>query len=179
MTLPLQFVTVRDQDGVVAIGQDDLVRYAGPGQIVASALCLRLFARSFADLSPEGPPLRDEIRVLLAFPGPGILDGVEMITRARTRGRLVVDPAAGPASAPRAPVGRFFFAVAIGARSRGYALAPGFFTEAFLTQVTRHQEGAGSAAERAAYLGAKYDLIGRLCGTPLDQVFHAVEFVWP
>ena len=179
MTVPLQAVIVRDQDGVVAIGQDDLVRYAGPGQIVAAALCLRLFARAFADLAPDGPPHRDATRVLVGFPGPGILDGVEMITRARTRGRLTVDPAAGPATAPRAPVGRFFFGVAIDERSRGYALAPGFFTQAFLDQVARHQEGEGTGVERAADLQAKYALIGRLCGTPLDRLFDAIAFEWP
>lgn len=175
MSVPLQFLAVRDQDGMVAIGRDDLVRYAGPGQIVASALCLRLFDRAFEDLSPGAVPHRDDIRVLVGFPGEGILDCVEMITRARTRGRLTIDTRAGPAETPPAPVGRFYFEVAIGARRRGYRLADGFFTPEFVELVTRHQDGAGTPAERDVYQRAKHDLVGRLLGAPDQALFHACE----
>lgn len=175
MNPPVQFVAVRDRDGVVAIGRDDLVRYAGPGQIVASALCLRLFARAFADLSPREPPQRDAIRVLVAFPGDGIIDCVEMITRARTRGRLTVDTEAGPPEAPPALVGRFYLEIAIGGAARGYWLADGYFTDAFVAQVRRHQDGAGTPAELAAYQAAKHALIGRLLGAPAETLFHSRE----
>lgn len=175
MTVPVQFVAVADHDGIVAIGRDDLVRYAGPGQVVASALCLRLFARAFAELSPERPPARDDIRVLTAFPGDGVLDGIEMITRARTRGRLVVDTAAGPPEAPPAIVGRFWFEVAVGPHARGYRLADGLFTPAFVDQIVRLQDGGGTADERAAYQVAKHALIGRLLGTPDDVLFPSGE----
>lgn len=175
MSVPVQFVSVRDQDGVVAIGRDDLVRYAGPGQIVATALCLRLFARAFADLSPHEPPHRDAIRVMVAFPGPGILDCVEMVTRAGTRGRLTVDTEAGPPQAPPALVGRFYFEIAIGAAACGYWLADGYFTEAFVGQVRRHQDGEGTPEELAAYQIAKHALIGRLLGAPDDALFHSRE----
>lgn len=175
MTVPLQFVAVRDIDGIVAIGRDDLVRYAGPGQVVASALCLRLFARAFADLSPDAPPNRDDIHVLVAFPGPGILDCVEMITRAVSRGRLNIDTRAGPAEAPPALAGRFYFEVSVGATARGYWLAEEFFTPQFVDQIRRHQDGAGTAAERADYLMAKHTLIGRLLGASDEDLFHSRE----
>ncbi|MDQ2082856.1 hypothetical protein RA307_21940 [Xanthobacteraceae bacterium Astr-EGSB] len=175
MSVPVQFLTVRDQDGLVAIGRDDLVRYAGPAQIVASALCLRLFDRAFRDLSPDKPPHRDDIRVLVAFPGDGILDCVEMITRARTRGRLTIDVGAGPAEAPPALVGRFYFEIAIAGRRHGYRLADGFFTPAFVELVKRHQDGGGTPAEREEYQRAKHDLIGRLLGAADEALFVACE----
>lgn len=175
MSIPLQFLVVADRDGLVAIGRDDLVRYAGPSQIVASALMLRLFARAFADLSPDAPPHRDAVTVLVAFPGDGILDCVEMITRARTRGRLVVDETAGPPEALPSIVGRFYFEVAIAGRRRGYWLKPGYFTDGFLAQIRRHQDGAGSAEERADYQIAKHTLIGRLLGAPDDALFDSRE----
>lgn len=173
--VPVQYIAMRDQDGLVAIGRDDLVRYAGPSQIVASALCLRLFARAFADLSPNEPPLRDDIRVLTAFPGDGIIDCVEMITRARTKGRLVIDPTAGPEEAPPSIVGRFYFEVAVGRKARGYWLARGFFTDAFVEQIRRHQDGDGSPREIADYQIAKHALIGRLLGAPDEELFHSME----
>lgn len=175
MTIPLQFVRIRDRDGEVAIGRDDLVRYAGPEQIVASALCLRLFARAFADLSPDTPPRRETVRVLSAFPGEGLLDGIELITRARSRGALVVDPLAGPAEAPPAGIGRFYFVVAVGERARGYMLAPGLFSDTFLGLVGRLQDGGGTPHERAAYQGAKHELIGRLLGTPDETLLRTCE----
>jgi hypothetical protein len=175
MPLPLQFITVADQDGLVAIGRDDLVRYAGPSQIVASALMLRLFARAFADLSPDAPPARDAIRVLVAFPGDGILDCVEMITRARTRGRLVLDETAGPPEALPSIVGRFYFEVEIAGRRRGYTLKPGFFSDSFVAQIRRHQDGSGTAEELADYQIAKHALIGKLLGSPDDALFSARE----
>lgn len=171
MSVPVQFVSVRDHDGAVAIGRDDLVRYAGPGQIVASALCLRLFDRAFSDLSPDEPPVRDDIRVTVAFPGDGILDCVEMITRARTRGRLTIDTEAGPADAPPALVGRFYFEIAVGARQRGYSLAHGYFTDAFVDMIRRLQSGHGTPEELADYQVAKHALIGRLLGAPASELF--------
>lgn len=171
MTLPIQFVAVADRDGVVAIGRDDLVRYAGPGQVVASALCLRLFARAFADLSPAAPPERDRIRVLVAFPGDGILDCVEMITRARTRGRLIVDTEAGPPETPPALVGRFYFEIAVGEQAAGYRLREGYFSPAFVDQIVRLQDGGGTEHERAAYQAAKHELIGRMLGARDEDLF--------
>jgi hypothetical protein len=177
MPVPIQHLTVADQDGLLAIGRDDLVRYAGPSQIVASALVIRLFDRAFAELSPDRPPHRDAIEVLTAFPGDGILDCVEMLTRARTRGRLTVAPTAGPDWAQPAPGGKFWFEVAIDGRRRGYALKPGVFPDAFVAAVVRHQEGAGTPAELADYQIAKHALIGRLLGAPSDDLFTSVELV--
>ncbi len=175
MTLPLQFITVRDRDGLVAIGRDDLIRYAGPSEVVASALCLRLFARAFKDLSPDTPPTRNDIKVLVAFPGDGILDCVEMITRARTRGRLTINTEAGPEGVPPSIVGRFYFEVSIAGKAKGYSLGHGFFTDAFVTQIRRHMDGTAAPEEFADYQVAKHALIGRLLGTPDHELFHAHE----
>jgi hypothetical protein len=72
-------------------------------------------------------------------------------------------------------VGRFYFEVALGGRRRGYWLRPGYFTDAFLDQIRRHQDGSGSPAELAAYQVAKHALIGRLLGAPDDALFGTVD----
>mgnify|MGYP001338072509 CR=1 FL=1 len=172
MKPPVQFVAVADRDGVMAIGRDDLIRYAGAEQIVASALCLRLFALAFADLSPAAPPRRDGIQVLVGFPGDGILDCVEMITRARTKGRLTIDTDAGPPHVPPALVGRFYWEIRIGDRACGYSLREGYFTPEFTEQVRRHQSGEGAPEELARYQQAKHALIGRLLGAAPDDLFE-------
>lgn len=174
-----QFVRIRDNDGEIAIGRDDLIRFAGPEQVVASALCLRLFGLALPQLSPDGVPSRDSVRVLTAFPGPGMIDGIEMITRARSRGALVIDPQAAPPEAPPAGIGRFYFAVSVGENARGYSLAPGLFSPDFLSQVARFQEGAGSAVERAGYMAAKHELIGRLLGLPDETLWRSQSAAVP
>ncbi len=171
MNPPIQFVAVADRDGIMAIGRDDLVKYAGAEQIVASALCLRLFALAFDDLSPGVPPLREAISVLVAFPGDGILDCVEMITRARTRGRLKVDTEAGPADVPPAIIGRFYFEISIRDQSAGYSLRNGFFTNDFLDMVKKHQSGNTTADEIAEYQNRKHALIGSILGATSQDLF--------
>ena len=171
------FIQVAEREGIVAIGRDDLLKYTGPSQIIACTLAFRLFARAFADLSPHAPPRRERISVFTAFPGEGVLDCIEMITRARTRGeRLVVDPDGGPSSAPPAPLGRFYFEIRIdderdGAAGRAYWPLPGYFDPPFVEWVTRFQEGEGTIAEQQEYIAFKHALIGRLMGAPDDALF--------
>ncbi|WP_333824555.1 hypothetical protein [Pinisolibacter sp.] len=102
-----------------------------------------------------------------------------MITRARTRGRLTVDPQAGPPDVLPAPGGRFWFEVAIAGRRRGYALRPGFFGEDFVAMIARHQDGRGTPEELERYQIAKHALIGRLLGAPADALFTSTEIVTP
>ena len=167
-----QFLIVGDSDGAVALTRDDLVKYAGPSQIVAATVVFRLFEKAFADLSPRRPPHRDTIDVLVAFPGDGILDCVEMVTRARTRERLTIDTVAGPAEAPPSIIGRFYFEIGLPSGRRGYWLAPGYFDDVFLDLVRKHQDGRGSGEERALYLRSKQELIGRLMGASRDELFN-------
>lgn len=169
------FLSVAEREGVLAIGRDDLLKYAGPSQIIACALSFRLFRRAFADLSPASPPLRDSIRVRTAFPGEGVHDCIEMIARARSGGRLVVDTNLGPAVAPPAPAGRFYFEIAIDDRARAYWPRPGFFEAPFIDMVTRFQDGAGTAAEQQAYIAFKHQLIARLLAATDDALFASQE----
>ncbi|MEF9943749.1 MAG: hypothetical protein RR758_06165, partial [Burkholderiaceae bacterium] len=141
------FVSVAEPEGQLFFGRDDLLRYAGPSQLIASALVLRLLAQAFADLSPERPPLRSDIHVLTAFPGDGILDCVELVTRARTQGRLTINTEAGPPEASPALPGRFYFEVRIGSRARAYWPVAGIFTEEVRQRVLQFQDGHGTAAE--------------------------------
>lgn len=174
MTAIVQHLLVADRDGTVAIGRDDLVKYAGPSQIIASALIFRLFERAFRDLSPQRPPERDTIQVLIAFPGDGILDCIEMVARARTRGRLTIDENAGPSEAPIAPAGRFYFEIELPAGRRGYWPREGYFDARFRDLVARWQE-APASPQREAYIAFKQELVGRILGAPADDLFHCRE----
>jgi hypothetical protein len=161
----------------IPVTREHLTLYAGPSQIIATALMFRLFIRSLADLSPGKPPERTDIAVLTAFPGPGILDCIEYVTKARTLndGRLVIDTDAGPAKAPKALEGRFYFEVGVGPRRRGYWPSEGYFDQTFLDMVAAYQEGRNTAEEEAAYQSFKQQLIGRILGAPDKALFNAAE----
>jgi hypothetical protein len=170
-----QFLPLRDGGAPIAIDRGHLLAFAGPDQIIATALMFRLYDHAVADLSPNAPPERRRIETLVAFPGPGILDCVEMVTRARDGDRLTVATDAGPPDAPPALLGRFYFEIAMQGRRRAYWPMAGHFTAAFLDQVRRFQDGAGTAMEQADYQEFKHGLVGRLMGAPYGKLFHARE----
>lgn len=169
------FLVVAEREGELALGRDDLLKYAGPSHIVACALSFRLFQRAFRDLSPGKPPMRGSISVRTAFPGEGVLDCIEMIARARTRGRLMIDTSLGPDEAPPAPEGRLYFEIAIGSNALAYWPKPGFFDDPFVDMVIRYQNGAGSMAERQAYFEFKHATIARLMSASDDALFVGKE----
>lgn len=67
---------------------DDLRRYSGPRSVGGLAHVFKAIQRALPQLSPHEPPQRREIHVRTAHPGPGVRDGVEMVTRAVTEGRF-------------------------------------------------------------------------------------------
>lgn len=170
------FFTVAERGVPIPVTREHLLFYAGPSQVIASALMYRLFCRALGDLSPARPPERTDISVLTAFPGSGVLDCIEYVTRARTLndGRLVVDTTAGPPEAPVAGEGKFYFEVEIAGRRQGYWPMQGYFDETFLHMVAQYQDKDSTPAREAAYQDFKQQLVGRLLGAPEDMLFdHA------
>ncbi len=120
------------------------------------------------------PPERTDISVLTAFPGSGVLDCIEYVTRARTLndGRLVVDTTAGPPEAPAAIEGKFSFEVEIAARKQGYWPMQKYFDDTFPQMVAHYQDKDSASAHQAAYQDYKQQLVGGLLGALEDMLFH-------
>ncbi len=83
------YVEVADQDGLIRFERQDLLKYASHANVIASALMIRLCAFAFAKLSPDAPVQRRQLYWRLGFPGPGLLDCVELISRAVREGRCL------------------------------------------------------------------------------------------
>lgn len=169
------FFTVAERGVAIPVTREQLIHYAGPSQIIATALMFRLFGQAFDELSPGKPPERTEISALTAFPGPGILDCIEYATRARTfdDGRLIIDVNAGPEDAPPSVEGRFYFEIEIGGRRRGYWPVSGFFDKTFLDMVRKYQDSAPNRSEEAWYRNYKEQLVGRLLAAPDGELFNS------
>ena len=69
-------VRVADQDGVIEIGPADFIKYASHANAIAAALMVRVAGLRL--LSPEEPVQRRELYWRLGFPGPGLVDCVEV-----------------------------------------------------------------------------------------------------
>lgn len=167
------YFTVAERGLPIQISRDHLTFYSGPSQIIATALMFRLYKRAIADLSPDSIPERTDITTLVSFPGPGILDCVEYVSRARTAddGRLVIDSEAGTDDSPKALIGRFYFEIDIGGKRSGYWPVPGYFDDHFLDMVRTYQGGQGSVQEEADYQNFKQNIVDRILGADEKDLF--------
>ena len=122
---------VRDQDQPLVFRHEDLARYHGPGSPAGVALAYKVLERALPCLGPPVPERR-EIVVRTAFRGPGARDGIELVTRAVTEGRYVVDPAL-----ERPDRGwvleQFVFRISYRGVEHTLLLRPGFVDEQFVT----------------------------------------------
>lgn len=158
-------VHVREPEGVLAFTRDDMIAYAGLENLIASAVTLRLLSRAFADLTEDGVPVRRDIRILTAFAGEGVRDCIELVTRAVTQGRFVLDQSA--AEKPATPLGgAMYFEVAYRGRAMAYTFSDSVFDDEWCRQVSAYQRGADDPAVHAAYVAYKFAKVGSILADP-------------
>ena len=122
---------VMDQGRALDFGPEDLARYHGPGSPAGVALAFKVLEWGLPLLGP-GVPERREIWVTTAFRGPGARDGFELVTRAVTEGRYVLD-----ATLERPDRGwvlaQFVFRIGYRGAAHTLLLRPGFVDEEFVS----------------------------------------------
>jgi hypothetical protein len=172
-------ISVRDNNEILAFSPDSLYAYCGPTQIIASALMFQLFERVFKELSPGVPPDREDIRFLAGFPGTGIAECVELVTRVRTRhpDRFIVRPEVSPPEAPATVSGFLYFEVQIKERRKGYWPPKELFDDTFRKNVGLYQGGGGTAREQEAYFAYKKQLAAAILHASPDTFFSSRDAV--
>lgn len=165
-------LVVQDQDGLIHLQREDLLKYTGPANPIAAALMLRLCIYAFARLSPHEPLWRRELYWQVGFPGPGILDGIEMVSHALREGRCLQNPTLRHAEAPWSVGGQFIFD--IGYRGAVLRVWPdkAVFDDTFRAQVSRWQEAQD--AGRDAYLRYKQDKVRQIMTLDEEALFHHI-----
>lgn len=169
-------IRLLDDQMVVEFSWESVFAYLGYRNIIAAALMTRLFARAFHELSPEGPPDREQLSVLTAFPGIGIREAVELVTRLPTRhpDRFVIDPTAGPDVAPTAPIGRFYFEIGLGAARSAYMVSPTLLDDTFRDMVRRYEGRDLDQTEDETYRNYKLGKVQEIRDWADDDLFIAV-----
>ncbi len=83
-----------DRVGIVEITYEDMIKYHGRFHIAGVAMAYKVLELAFLVLFNEGEiPSRRKVRFLtgIGMNGTGVIDAVEMATRAWTGGRLTAD----------------------------------------------------------------------------------------
>lgn len=163
-------VEVVDQGRNLRFGFDDLMRYHGPGFPGGVAHGFVVMQLALPRLDPDGPPERREIRLDTAFPGPGARDGIELVTRAVTEDRYIVDPALGRPDRGTT-LERYVFRFSYRDRAVRLEIREGFVTDEFIALSRR----PGRSAEEEAHLTVlKQEMADRLLGVPAEEVYDVV-----
>lgn len=160
-------IEVADQGHPLVYTFEDLMRYHGPGSPGGVAHALKVMERVVPLLGSADLPERHEIEVQTAFAGPGARDAFEMVTRAVTEGRYVVDDAL---ARPERGVTheRFVFRVGYRGRSLTAVLREGYVGAEFI-ELARMSSRTDQQESRLT--GLKQEMAQLLLATPAADVY--------
>ncbi len=145
--------------------------YHGGGFPGGVAHGFKVMERALPLLCPEVPPERREISVRTSFAGPGARDAFEMVTRAVTEDRYVVDPDLARPERGRT-LERYVFRLAYRDRTLTLLIRDGIVREEFI-ELARKE---GRTAEQDARLETlKQDMADRLLARSAIEAYDVVE----
>lgn len=162
---------VMDRQDVLHISYEDLVKYHGRLNIGGVALAYKVLEYAFARLSPLRPPRREKIQIFTAFPGSGVIDGFEMVTRAVTQGRFALDEDYDEPRALAGTSGRFYFHITYDGESLALTPKAGLVPEAFLAMGRKIKAGQASDEDKAHFQEMKESLAAALMGLKAEAIF--------
>lgn len=153
---------------LLAFSFEDMMKYHGPEAPGGVAHAFKVLERALPLLDPAGPPERREIAVQTAFGGPGARDGIELVTRAVTGDRYVVDtllarPERGPTCAS------FVFTLTYRDSAVTLLLREGYVTEEFVA-MARKRDRSAADDERLGEL--KEEMAVRVMSSPAADVYE-------
>ena len=132
----MEKIRIKDHDCVLTVTYRNLVNYHGRTFIGGVAMAFQLLRYALSRLSPERVPKREEISIRIGVNGPGIIDGIEMTTRAKSRRALTVDSKlAARIEAPDAADGlggKYYFEVTLAEKTLAFALRAGIVSDEFI-----------------------------------------------
>jgi hypothetical protein len=159
---------VLDQGTPIRISFQDMLKYHGPAYPGGVAHALKVMERAFPLLDPKLPPERREIVIETAFPGPGARDAFEMVTRAVTGDRYVVDPAL-ERTERGTTLERYVFRLRYRARAVTVVIREGYVTDEFIALSRK----PGRTAEEEEHLAVlKQEMADRLTAAPAAEVYE-------
>ena len=160
-------IAVLEQGREISFSFEDMLKYNGGGSPGGVAHSFKVLERALSLLDPGEGVERREIFIETAFGGPGVRDAFELVTRAVTEDRFVVDPSMARPEHGRARE-RFVFRLRYRDRAVTLTVREGFVTEEFIDLTRR----AGRSADEERQLTAmKDDMAARVMSAAAAAVY--------
>lgn len=160
-------LTVLEDGRRLSFSFEDLMAYHGGGSPGGVAQAFKVLERALPLLSPDGPPERREVSLRTPFPGPGFRDAFEMVTRAVTGDRFVLDR-----ELLRPDLGRkreqFVFHVSYRDRTVTLLIRENLVRDEFIDLLLNDGR---TAAEDAHFETLKQDFADRLMASPAADAY--------
>ncbi len=159
-------VKLRDLAGELEFTLADLETFHDKdhfGGVVLSMKVLQLAVAQFPAV-----PHRDEVSLVIGLNPPGLVDCFELMTRAVTRRRLMIDPTLP--KGPPSPFGRFHFEVHRPCGSVALWVREGLLPDDFATTGHKVENRFGTPEEVARWTGYKRDVGEALIPMPPSDV---------
>jgi hypothetical protein len=147
---------VRDDTGEITISYGEMLKYHGRDFYGGVALAFKVLKLAFVKLIGKDIPHRNQIRLVVGFNPPGVIDGLEFVTRALTRQRLILDP--DPQKGPESVFGRYSFEVQYGSKKISLWLKSGILPDEFTLLARKAFAGIASSDELGRWKGYKESL---------------------
>ncbi|MGI8411775.1 MAG: hypothetical protein ACR2LV_03505 [Solirubrobacteraceae bacterium] len=159
-------IGVLDRDRLLSFSFEDMMRYHGPGSPGGVAHAFKVMERAFPRLDEGAPLHRRDITITTAFGGPGARDGFELVTRAVTGDRYVLDPGlARPARG--SALERFVFQVGYRERMVTLLVREGVVSDEFIALARKER----SPEEEARLDQLKAEMATRVMSSPAAEVY--------
>jgi len=162
-------ITVCEGGKALTFSFDDINAYHGGGFPGGVVHALKAMQTAFPLLS-DAPLERREISIVTAFSGPGGRDCMEMVTRALTDGRLVVDRSIGGKDVISDPPGPYVWRFSYRGKTVEVRIKPGHVREEFVALGAK-ADRTPEEDERLEWL--KSEMAQRLLPLPAGDIYEA------
>jgi hypothetical protein len=164
-------IVVYDSGLEVSFSFEEMLNYHGGGSPGGVAHAFKVLERALPLLDTTTHVERRSIIIETAFGGPGARDAFELVTRAVSEERFILDPGLARPEHGRARE-RFVFRLRSGAHVVTVALRPGFVTDEFI-DLTRRE--ARTAPEECRLTAMKAEMAARVMAAPASDVYEAED----
>lgn len=165
-------ITVLDGGKLHSFSYDEMEKYHGPLAPGGIAFACKLMQLAFPLFSPNGPVERRALAVETSFPGLGVRDAFEMVTRCVSREAYRFDLSVGDAFEDRGAMRGFVFRLTYHDQSLTLILRDGIMRQAFLDMVAKGKGRSGD--DEIQFMWLKQDLGRRVMQLHESAVFEVV-----
>jgi len=166
-------ITVLDQGQPHSFSYDEMEKYHGPLAPGGIAMAYKIMRLAFPVFSADGPIQRLELKVETSFPGLGVKDSFEIVTRAVSRGCYDFDLSLGNSYEDYGVLRGFVFRLTYLDRSLTYILRSGILRDEFIALVGKGKERR-SPDEEIHFMWLKTQLGATIMARHESAVFELV-----